>query len=180
MNKVFLPRMESGRTIPSTTYQIAASQDIKRGDALTITSAANTLEQAIALPGSDNTVTASSGNLVLAGFAAEDIVTNAAGVEASTGRNSIQVYEFGPALRFGLRAFNATSTSAQFQDFTIGVGYNIGRWRGASAGIWGYVITTGTTNPELYIIDYYPGWAATDAYPVFFCRVAISETIQGL
>jgi len=178
LNKVVLVRGATDAVFNELPYTVAASQTIRKGDIVAKTSGANTIEQSIALPGSNNSVTASGGNLPVLGIAMEDITTDAAGVEAITGKTSIRVAVFDDQLQVGLRIYNATADDAELRDLALFGQYQFARFRGASATEWFYVLTTTTSNGELVYVEPYNGSALDDDYGVAWCRSAISETVR--
>ena len=168
-----------GVTPQEVSFPVAASQNIKKGDILSLSSGA--VQQAIALPGADNTATASGGNLPIVGIAGADITTDATGYETNAGvsRNTIPVIIFDNNTQLGLRVWNATATNAEYQDVAVGTAYQFARYRLNSTTSW-YVLTTVTTNGELKVVSplYAAGYAATDQYPVFYTRAIMSETVR--
>jgi len=161
-------------------FTVAASQEINKGDLLSLSAGGLTVEQAIALPGSNNSVTLSGGNLATVGIAAESIVTDAAGQEVRAGmtRTEIAVDLFTPDLRFLIRAFNVTAANSQPQDYTIGSSYQYGRYRGASASEWFYTISQTTSNGELRLVDFMPNQAVDASYAICLVRPAVSDAIS--
>lgn len=161
-------------------FTVAASQAINANDLVVLSSGGLTIEQAIALPGSNNTVTLSGGNLATVGIAAESIVTDAAGQEVKAGmtRTQIAVDLFTPDLRFLIRAYNATAANSQPQDYTIGSSYQYGRFRGASASEWYYTLSQTTSNGELRLVGFMPGQAVDANYAICLVRPAVSDAIS--
>lgn len=178
LNKVVLVRGAIDGVFNELPYTVAASQTIRKGDIVAKTSGANTIEQAIALPGSNNSVTLSGGNLPILGVAMEDITTDAAGVEAVTGKTSIRVAVFDDNLQVGLRLYNATAADAELRDIALFGTFQFGRFRAASASEWFYVLSTTTTNGEMVYVEPYNGSALDDDYGVAWCRAVISETVR--
>lgn len=181
LNKVLLVRGE-GLTTPATqSLVITASQTIRRGDFLIKNASANTFEQAISLPGSNNTASDSGGNGAFAAIAAEDITTNSAGIDPNTGKTTIQAWILGPHLRFGLRVYAATNTDAELRDVALGTPYRLARFRGASATNWFYVLSTTTTNGEIVPVETYStNNDPAGQYPVLWCRLVTTEANQVL
>lgn len=171
-------RPRSGFRITQKEVTIAASQDIKMYDILAKTSGANTYEQSIALPGSNNSGTASGGNLPIFGVAAAPIVTAASGTEATTGRSKIPVWIFDMNLELCMRIYNATAADAEPRDLAVGTPYQFQRWRGASASEWWYSLITTTTNGELAYMERAGSSADDDNYGLVWTRAIISETVQ--
>lgn len=159
-------------------YTVAASQSINFLDIVAKTSGANTIEQSIALPGSNSTGTASGGNLPVLGIAMEPIVTAASGAEANTGRTQINVLTFGGLAEAMLRLYNATPGDSQFQDIAQFTPLQFQRWRGASASIWWYSLITTTTNGEIVPLELYVGASITDNYAPIWCRLVTTEAVQ--
>lgn len=180
LTKAVLVRSVGALSIPSRTVQIAASQTIKAGDFLGKTSGANTFEQALALPGSNNSVTASGGNGAFAAIACESITTTPGGVETATGKTAIQVYMLDAHLEFAIRIYNSTASDAEFNDIALGTPYQLGRFRGASANEWFYVLTTTTTNGEIVPVGIYAGSSPTDDYGAVWSRLVTTEANQVL
>lgn len=144
-------RNRAGFRINQKEYTVAASQDIKMWDILALSS--SVAQQSIALPGSNNTGTASGGNLTELGVALAPIVTASSGVEAITGRTTIPVAIWDDNLELCLRIYNATASAAEPQDLTLGTAYQFQRWRNASASEWWYSLITTTTNGELVYVE---------------------------
>lgn len=181
LNKVVLARGRQSQQLQSESIVIAASQTIKVGDVLKKSSGANTFEQALALPGSNNAVTASGGSGVFAYVAAENITTDASGVDAGNGpnKNTIQGYRCGPQTEFGFRLYNATASDAELADIALGTAYILGRWRGASSSEWWYVVTTTTTNGEFEYIEPYGGSGLSDDYGVLWGQFIAASCLFG-
>lgn len=177
-NKFVRVRPRAGFRITEKEVTIAASQNIKKYDFLAKTSGANTYEQACALDGSNNTGTASGGNLPIFGIAQTGIVTGAGGTEATTGRSTIRVWVFDSAIEVALRIYHATPSSAEPRDIVLGTPYQFQRWRGASADEWWYSLLTTTTNGELAYMERHAGSADDDDHGVVWVRPIISETVQ--
>lgn len=177
-NKFVRVRPRAGFRLTQKEVTIAASQNIKKYDILAKTSGANTYEQACALDASNNTGTASGGNLPIFGVAAAGIVTAAGGSEATTGRTTIPVWVFDGNLEVAMRIYNATAANAEPRDLTLGTPYQFQRWRGASADEWWYSLITTTTNGELAFVERHASSADDDDYGVVWARSIISETVQ--
>jgi hypothetical protein len=161
-------RSRTGAGFEQPILTVAASQTIQRGDFLVWTSGAQTVEQALALPGSNNNVTTSGGSLLLVGVAMAPIVTASNGIETATGRTTIPVLPL-DYVQIAMNIYNSTPGDAEPTDLTVGPAqsYRLGRYRGASASIWGYVLTTTTTGELIYdepvqgvslTTDYGPAW----------------------
>ena len=130
-------------------WPVAASQTIKKGDFLIISSGASTCEQAIALPGSNSTET-SSGSVSILGVAMADITTTASVSEAT---DRIPVALANDDLRILLPIYNSSASAAEPQDLTRGTAYQLSRWRGTASTIWWYAVDTGTSNGELIYVN---------------------------
>jgi len=150
LNKYFQVRRVGG-TLNQRDYTVAASQTILPGDFLNLSS--GTVQQALSLPGSNNTVTASGAGQQFIGIALAGITTNSSGVEASTGRTTIPVAIFDADTEVLVRIYNATAASAEPQDVTVNTSYNLSRFRGASASIWFYVMNTSTTDANVSLTE---------------------------
>lgn len=184
LNKFVRVRPRFGFRLAQKEVTIAASQNIKKGDILSKSSGANTYEQSCALPSSNNVITGglSGENLPIFGVAAAPITTSAGGSEAITGRTTIPVWVFDSNLEIGLRVYDSESTHAaadsEPRDIALGTPLQFGRYRGASADEWWYVLCTTTTNGELVPVERHAGSADEDDYGVVWSRAAISETVQ--
>jgi hypothetical protein len=166
----------SGGAFNQKDLPVAASTTINAGDLVKFSS--GQLVQAIALPGSDNSATASGGNLGVVGVAMASIVTGAGGSESITGRSSIPVAIFDSNLELAMRIYNATAADAEPRDLTLGTKYQFQRWRGSSASVWWYSLIVTTTNGELLYVDRYAGSAADDDYGIVWVRAALSDTVR--
>lgn len=160
------------------TIKVAASQTIYQWDIVSLSS--SQVQQSISLPGSNNSGTASGGNLATLGIALAPITTNSAGVEAVTGRDSIPVLILDGNLEIAMRIYNATASSAEPQDLAYGTAYQFQRWRGASASEWWYSLITTTTNGEFKYVERYAGSAADDDYGIVWVRPILSDTVRQL
>lgn len=178
LDKVNTWRMRHGAAPTVIDETVAASQNIKRGDVLVKSS--GVVSQAIALPGSNNTATASGGNLPIYGIADADITTDGSGVETAGGltRTTIPVLVFDDNLDLNIRGWNATEGNAQLQDFTKGTAYQFARFRGASADVWYYVLIVTTTNGEMLYVEAPQILTALNTYPNLWVR-PIASVRQG-
>lgn len=158
------------------SYTVAASNTINYLDIVSLTS--STVQQAISLPGSNNTGTASGGNLPCLGIALGSIVMPASGGELVTGRTSIPVAVWEDSLELLLRIYNASAASTQAADLTIGTAYQFQRWRGASASSWWNSLITTTTNGELRYVEPYAGNSGTDNYEMVWLRAIAGDTVR--
>lgn len=154
------------------SYPVTASQTIKRGDLIIKAAAANTVEQAIAAP-SAGSATLSGGSTSLVGVAVMDYTANASGVDTLTGATQLRVMpiQYGELL---LRIYNATASSAEPQDLTLGTAYQYGRYTTAG-GVSFYVLSTTTTNGELVYTGYSGDVAAGDDFGAVWCRINVAE-----
>jgi hypothetical protein len=165
-------------------YPVVASQDIRRGDIVSL-DAAGKITQAIALPGANNTGTASGGNLPIVGWADDDFTADASGVSTDgQSRTVIGVHLFSPnsqgVSEISMRIYNATAADSQQQDVVRGTAYQFQRWRGAGAGIWWYELITTTTNGELEVVEYNAESALTDSYGIVWVRPVLSATVRQI
>lgn len=147
---------------------VAASQTLYPGDWVVQTTSAETVEQALALPGSNASATTSGlGQRALGIVVGEGIVTNSAGVEATTNRTQVRVAIFDDSTTALLRLFNTTASAAEQADVTeYTVNYCLARYRGASATDWFYVLSTTTTNGIINVVSKPPESSSTDDYGV--------------
>jgi hypothetical protein len=171
--KVLRVRPRSGFRIMQKEITVAASQDIKKHDIVvkTPTDKAYTVQQAISpVPVTNNTGTASGGNVRAYGIALAPITTNAAGVEAITGRTTIPIAVFDDNLEVCMRIYNATADLAEAQDLNLGdktttpVYYQFQRWRGTSAQDWWYSLLVTETNGEFRFVERAGSSAPEDDY----------------
>lgn len=163
--KFFDVRGVGGNGISRRRVTIAASQNIKYGDLLDKTSGANTFEQALALPGANNSATAQAASLDIPCVALESIETDAAG-EADDGRTTIEVAILDQNCLLALPIYNATAANAEPRDLALLTAYEVTRWRGASASDWWYAFTSATTYPEFAYSQRYAGSADDDDYGI--------------
>lgn len=147
---------------------VAASQTLYPGDWVVQTSAAETVEQALALPGSNASATTSGlGQRTLGVVVGQGITTNAGGTEAVTGRTQVMVALFDDSTSALLRLFNTTASAAEQQDvLEYSANYCLARYRGASATEWFYVLSTTTTNGIINIVSKEPESSPGDDYGV--------------
>lgn len=181
LNRVCLMRgrFGMGGSFNQKPFAVAASQTIKQGDILAFTGGAGvlTVQQSISAP-SVGSATLSGGNLPIVGVALNNVTSNSAGVDATTGQTAVcNVAILDASLEIGIRIYNATGSNAELQDLTIGTTYQFARYT-ATGGDSFYCLSTTTTNGELVYVEPYLGSAAADDYGVAWCRIAISETIQ--
>lgn len=155
-------RTSDGSVPHQQDYPVAASQTIKLGDIVAISS--GTVAQAIALPGSNSTET-SAGSVTLLGVAMADITTTGTVDEQA---DRIPVAIFDDTLEVALKIRTTVASDSEPQDLVFGTAYQLGRWRGASANVWWYFCDVGTTNAEMRYMgranydgndeDYGQGW----------------------
>jgi len=160
-------------------YAVQASVDIRRGDFLTC-NAAGAVGQAIALPGSNNTASSTSGGSTLILVADENFTSDASGVSTDgQGRVTIVVRICDDSFETDRRIYNATAANAQQQDLAYdGTSYEYVRYRGATAGDWWYMANT-TTTGELIPQDKNKESAVTDNYGIVTYKVAQANRQQG-
>lgn len=147
---------------------VAASQTLYPGDWVVQTSGADTVEQALALPGSNSSATTSgSGQRALGVVVGQGITTSSGGTEAVTGRSQVMVAIFDDSTTVLGRIFNTTASSAEQQDVReYSANYCLARYRGASATDWFYVLSTTTTDGILNITAKVPESNPADDYGV--------------
>lgn len=155
---------------------VAASQTLYPGDWVVQTSAADTVEQALALPGSNSSATTStSGQRAFGVVVGQGIVTNSGGTEAVTGRTQVMVAVFDDSTDVLQRIYNTTAGSAEPQDvLEYSANYCLARYRGASATEWFYVLSTTTTNGILNITAKSPESNPSDDYGVVRCKPTVA------
>lgn len=156
---------------------VAASQTINPGDWVAQTSGADTVEQALALPGSNGSITANgAGQRLMGVVVGQGIVTGSGGTEAVTGRSQVMVAIFDDSTDVLVRIYNATAGSAEPQDVReYTVNYTLARYRGASASIWFYVLSTVTTDGILNITAKSPESDPADDYGVVRCKPTVAS-----
>jgi len=171
--------LTSGMNASTELRTVPASQLIKAGDFVSLASN-GTVSQSIALPGSNSTVTTSGGNLAIYGVAQEGIDLSSGGsTEPVTGRSQINVLPLDGSQLTLVRAYHATPATSAWTSIDKTALYNIGRYRGASASDWAYVlVVSGTTNPELKPVDLYAGYSTADYYAPVWVRLATSDTVR--
>lgn len=155
---------------------VAASQTLYPGDWVVQTSSADTIEQALALPGSNASATTStSGQRALGVVVGQGITTNSGGTETSTGRTQVMVALFDDSTTVLQRIFNTTASAAEQADvLEYSANYCLARYRGASATEWFYVLSTTTTNGILNITAKLPESSPTDDYGVVRCKPLVA------
>lgn len=155
---------------------VAASQTLYPGDWVIQTTSADTVEQALALPGSNNSVTTSTtGQRAFGVVVGQGIVTSAGGTEAVTGRSQVMVALFDDSTTVLQRIYNATASSArQSAVLEYSASYCLARYRGASATEWFYVMSTTTTNGVINIVNKEPESNSSDNYGVVRVKPAVA------
>jgi hypothetical protein len=167
------PAEGAGGALNQREYVVDVSQTIKYGDVVLLST--NKVQEALALPGSNNSATISGGNLASLGIALADITTNSAGVEAVTGRMAIPVGIWDANLDVILGVYNGTPANAIPSNVAFGTRYNLARVRGASASSWGYMLAYGsTTNGELVVQQTSGQTAASEIYGLVIARYLAS------
>lgn len=145
-NNQLQPRQES--------WTVGTSQTIQYGDLLILSS--GLAVQALATPGSDNTLTTSGGNIQVLGMAISNITTDSNGNDLTTAPGytltQVQVVILDNNVDFLLRCYNATASATQLQDLTRGTGYLLGRWRVTSTNVF-YVFLTTTSGGEFLYME---------------------------
>lgn len=156
---------------------VAASQTIRMGDFVSLSS--GKVQQALALPGSNNTATTSSGNTPMLGVAMADITTDSGGAEATTGRTTVPVAILDGNLEIALRIWNSTASNATQANLALGTSYWVSRVRGDTAGTWWYAVSSASpTNGELRYVEASPESAGSEQYGIAIVRPAISDTVR--
>jgi len=136
------------------TYTVAASTTIYAGDIVALNSSGQ-LVQALALPGSNNSVTASGGTVVTLGVALQSITTNASGIDTTGPFNisTIPVAIWDANTQYLFRTYDATAANTTLANLKQGKQYQFGRYRGASATSWWYVMILTQTNGEFFYVE---------------------------
>jgi len=142
----------SGVTRIEPLWPVAASTTIKAGDLLKLSS--GKLVQALADPGSDNSLTTSSGNTQIAGVAGESITTDSNGqeIQGTNIKTMITLVLGDGSIDYLVRLYDATASNTYLTALTRGTAYLLGRYRVTSTNLF-YVITTGTSNGEMIYIE---------------------------
>lgn len=157
-------RRQGSANLVQRDFTVAASQTINQGDWLTVSSGAETVEQALALPGSDNTVTANGSGAKVIGIALTGITTNSGGVATDgSGRTTIPVAILDDSTEVLTRIYNASAAAAEPQDVLVNTDYVLARYR-ATATTWWYMMSTSTTNAILKLTEKSPESAADEDY----------------
>lgn len=158
------PAQGSGGAFNQLDAPVAASQTIKMGDFVSLSS--GKVQQALSMPGSANSAQTSGGSTSLLGVAMADITTDSNGIEAVTGRTTVPVAILDSNLEVTLRIFNATATSSTQSSIALGTAYRLCRVRRDVATDWFYAIDAGasTTNGELRLVEACPDSASGDQY----------------
>ena len=145
-------RMKGGVPITPRDYAIAASQTLHKGDFLKWSSGKVT--KLIAPSGSANTAVLIGSGAICLGLAAQGIVVDSNSI--STDGRAVTTVPVVPAehTEHMLGVYNATPSSGQPQDLTMGVNYELAVVTGAAATNWAWVAATSTTNANLYFLAY--------------------------
>lgn len=162
-------------------FPVAAGTTIYRGDIVTLTSGAVTQALGLANVGDvngNNAATASSGTTTILGVAMASIKTDANGIEAGTGRTTLEVAVLDDNLEIGLRIYNAVAADADQAHVAVGTSYRFQRWRGANLSTWWYELTT-TTPGELEVVARHPGTGADEDYGVVWVRCVDAAKLIG-
>lgn len=145
--------MGTGRVQP---YVAAAA--LSKGDFLVLSS--GQAAQAIALPGSANSASASGGSLAILGVALHDCAAN--------GTVLVQVAD--DTAEFLLRLYNSTASSAEPQDVSVGTAYQLSRYRGPGTEAF-YVLSQTTSNGECTVVEKSPQSAADEDYGFVWVKI---------
>lgn len=148
---------------------VTSGQTIRRGDFVQMTTGdgTNTISQAIALPGTDNTAAASGGNAPIYGVAQTDMFR-----KLNDDTNwFVDVVPISKGLQVLVPIYNATGANAEQQDLDRTAYYQLGRWRGPNANTWWYYMSTVKTNGELRPLSYYQGDALDTDYGRIYVQV---------
>jgi len=178
------PAQGGGGAINQIDIPVAPSQTIKTGDLVKLSSTKAT--QALALPGSNNSVTNSTGNIGTIGISMADITSDSNGVEAISGRTTLPVAIWDANLEATLRIVNdssgtLSSTTTTQGDINFGTKYNFARVRGADANTWFYAITSASpTNGELLKVENSPETTTTESYGLVTVRAVNTDTVRQL
>lgn len=163
LNNVTRVRSLNGGIVNQRAFTVAASTSIRPGDLVSLTT--GEVVQMIALPGTDNTLSAVAGTDTVLGVALDSIDTNASGIDPERGdKTQIQVAIATDDLVVSLRIYDATAGDSEFQDLTVGSAYVIQRWRGDSADNSFYVLTDVTTNGNYRLMGLHEGQTDSDDY----------------
>lgn len=169
------PAQGAGGFFNQAAYTVAASTSIKRYDIVSL-NGSQLVQQAIALPGSNNSASLSGGSLPTLGVALASITTNAAGQDTSSGLpvTTVPVAIWDGNLEILIRAWNATPANTQISTGTFNPSaiLQLGRWRGPNANTWWYFLSTTTTNGELLVVEQYGlnDQLTTDQYALLFVK----------
>ena len=162
-----LARSVNGGCLNIKPYVAAAA--LNRGDFVLISS--GQAAQAIALPGSANSASASGGSTAVLGVCAGKCDSGA----------TVDVIIADDQTEFMLRLYNSTASSAEQQDVTLGTAYQYSRYRGAGsteADAW-YVLSQTTTNGECIVTEKSPTSAAADDYGIVWVKIAAARRALG-
>lgn len=144
---------------PTQWLPVAASQTIKYGDILVLTS--GQLAQAIALPAAG--LQTHAGSLTVYYYAVDSITTNASGVDtAQDSKTNLEVVQLDGSVKLMLQfiggadgaAASATGTTLGDVNDQLGTSFQLGRYNASSAvGNSWYFASTTTTNGELDFLE---------------------------
>jgi hypothetical protein len=166
------PFCRAGQTLSTLSRKVAASTTIWPGDLVALDGSGN-LVQALADPGSDNSLTTSSATSVY-GIANEYISTDSAGNYTAGGQTvtNIDVTICDDNTGFPLRVYNATAANTKLSNVTIGTKYQFGRYRVTSNNMF-YVLLTSTTTPEMQYDKQYGvnDQTTSDQYAIVYVHV---------
>lgn len=152
---------------------VAASQTIKRGDFLKLSSGA--AAQAITAPAATATLSTDGGSVVILGVALSDITTGASVTDA----DRVQVAIADDDLQVALRLYSSTATNAEVQDAVLGGAtvYELERYAPAvSTAVNWYVVdiasgTTTQTAAQLIYAARNPESGVDDDYGIVWVKV---------
>ena len=139
---------------------VAINQTIGIGDWLVIT--AGLLTQAIAAPGSNNTVS-SPGSLVPYAVALAPITTGGT-VDQDVDKIPVMVLDDDGVNRMLMRIYAAVAADAEQQDVLIGTSYRLARWRGGAAAALWYMMSVTTAQGDVKLRAFSPQSAKGDDY----------------
>lgn len=174
------PRLSAGSTVQTIRCKVKASQTIKIGDLVSLDASGN-IQQCLADPGSDASLTTSSATSVY-GIALENITTDASGNYTFAGITSteIDVALADGNTGFFLRLYNATAANTSITGSSIvrGTKYQFGRYRVTSGNLFYVLLPAATTTPEMQFDQPYDSTlqGLTDLYAIV--KVHVVKTYQ--
>lgn len=171
-------------SLPTQFIPVAASQTIKYGDILTMSS--GQLTQAIALPSVGNVTHA--GGVTVFYVAVDSITTNASGVDTSqSDKTNLEVVQLDGSVKLlmqfigGNSGSAASSTGTRLQDVTLNSSYQLGRYNNSSAtGDNWYFISTGTSSGELTYLEVAGALAQPTNTSYAQVWVTVNRAYQGI